>query len=321
MERQGAPRAVDVLSCGDEPTADGQVEIVRRSTIPSESLSGAAWHLLGPSLEGLALRIRGQHPTLATRTARVSAGPATGRDGVYVLSREEGDRLEPELLRPVVRGRDIDAYRIHDPDLRMLVPYVFDAVGTPSPVDLSRFPKARRYLEAHREELSARHCVRIWGKPWYDLHDQLTADLSKQSKILVPDVASSNRFAVDSGKFLPLHSVYYLIPKSDVDPNFLCAVLNSTVAEFLIRLLAPVVKDGFSRYRQQFLATLPVPDARPSQRTAIIAAAREGDAKRADQLVTALFHPSDADMLMMTQYLTERAGAFGSRRATSLDAS
>ena len=74
-----------------------------------------------------------------------------------------------------------------------------------------------------------------------------------------PRVWESNRFVVDRGRFFPLHSAYYLIPKGDIDPDFLVAVLNSRVSEFLIRLLAPVVKDGFSRYRRQFLATLPIP--------------------------------------------------------------
>lgn len=308
LERQGEHRSVEVLTCDEEPPPHGRIDVVSRSKVPQASLSSAAWHLVGTALDDVARRIRGRHPTLASRTARVSAGPATGRDGVYVLPREESDGLESELLRPAVRGRDIDAYRIRDPELRVLVPYVFDALGTPSLADLSRFPKARRYLEAHRSELKERHCVRVWGKPWYDLHDQVLVDLAKQPKIVVPDVASSNRFAVDPGKYLPLHSVYYLIPKPDIDPHFLCAILNSRMAEFLIRLLAPVVKDGFSRYRQQFLAVLPVPDVCPEEMSAIGTAARDGDAERADQLVTALFRPTDADLHIMEQYLTARAG-------------
>jgi hypothetical protein len=79
------------------------------------------------------------------------------------------------------------------------------------------------------------------------------------------DVANSNRFAVDRGAFLPLHSVYYVLPKSGVDVDFLAAVLNSSVAGFLVRLFSPVVKDGFNRYRQQFLLTLPVPLASAKQ--------------------------------------------------------
>ncbi|MEO5727121.1 MAG: TaqI-like C-terminal specificity domain-containing protein [Byssovorax sp.] len=241
----------------------------------------------------------------------MSAGPATGRDGVYVVTPETSAGIEPELLRRAVRGRDLAAYHIEDPGLQVLVPYTFDRHGTPSIADLAAFPGARRYLTRHRADLEARHCVRVWGKAWYDLHDQVLLNLAGQTKILVPDVASSNRFAVDPGRYFPLHSVYYLIPKNDIDPYYLTAIMNSRMAEFLIRLLSPVVKDGFSRYRQQFLATVPVPDGRPEEVKEIIAAARAGDADRADQLVTALFHPSDADLARIDRYIAARAIASG----------
>jgi hypothetical protein len=103
------------------------------------------------------------------------------------------------------------------------------------------------------------------------------------------DVANSNRFAVDRGAFLPLHSVYYVPPKSGVDVDFLAAVLNSSVAGFLVRLFSPVVKDGFNRYRQQFLLTLPVPLASAKQVGEIAEAARAGDAEEAERRVLRLF--------------------------------
>jgi hypothetical protein len=133
----------------------------------------------------------------------------------------------------------------------------------------------RRYLRGHRRSLEDRHCVRVWEKSWYDLHDPVPLDLASTRKILVPDVARYNRFALDDRNW-PLHSVYYLVP-TGIDAEFLTALLNSLPIEFLIRLRAPVVKDGFSRYRKQFLHDLPVVAPPRAEQARLIAAASRGE--------------------------------------------
>jgi len=152
--------------------------------------------------------------------------------------------------------------------------------------------------------LEKRHCCRVWEKVWYDVHDPVPFDLAIQAKILVPDVARSNRFAFDPGRYCPLHSTYYVIPKS-IDPLYLTAVLNSKPIEFLIRLLAPVVKDGFSRYRRQFLLGLPVPQTSIAHMVDIAQAASIGDRVRVEELVTPLFGLSSGERRAIDRFLSD----------------
>jgi len=304
VERAGNASPVTVFSCAERPGRNGRVRVSHRYTLPAFSNGKESWDLVPPKLLALARTIQAAHPSLADKTARISAGPATGRDELYVFPTSTGPEVEPELTRPVVRGRDVLAYGIRDPGLSILLPYVFDKrTGAGSLVDLANYPKARAYLEKHRRVLQGRHCVRVWEKAWYDLHDQAPIDLACECKILVPDVANTNRFAVDEGRYLPLHSAYYILPKRGVDPYVLTALLNSRVSRFLIRLLAPVVKDGFNRYRRQFLAMLPIPAAQPSAAREIARAARVGDVEAADTLSTTLFSLSRGDLLEMDRFL------------------
>lgn len=304
VQRGGQLRPVIVEMCAEKPDSHGRVVVKERARFPARSFGSAPWALVSPKLLELAQRLQAQYPALSTTSARISAGPATGCDGLYVFSSELRPDLEPELLNPAVRGRDLATFEIRDPGLSILLPYTF-ANGSRSPelVDLRRYPKARAYLEAHRPTLERRHCVRVWEKRWYDLHDQVFGDLAGQPKVLVPDVANQNRFAVDEGRFIPLHSAYYIVPNAGVDPHFLAAVLNSRVALFLIRLLAPVVKDGFNRYRRQFLAALPVPTAGAALNKRIGRAARDRDATTADALVTDLFRLTPADRRLLNDFL------------------
>jgi len=293
--QQGGERGnVTLLQCSI--TNEGRaVSIEDRSTIPEASLGKAPWHLHSRDARTLIARLEAGHPTVKQLARRVSAGPASGRDRLFVFAENAVPSVEPELLHPAIRGRDIEAFELRDPKLLALAPYRFDDSGAGEVVHLKDFPRAARYLRAHRTTLESRHCVRVWERPWYGWHDPLITELTRVPKILVPDVANSSRFAVDTGRFLPLHSAYYLLPRSGVDLFFLVGVLNSFVAEFIVRTLSPVVKDGFSRYRQQFVAALPVPLGSAALTKGIARAARDADRERVDDLVAELFALSDAE--------------------------
>lgn len=305
LERSAEPSTVKILECADQLGSHPTVEVVRESVIDQSVLTSAPWDLLPPDLLEFANRIKKGHPSLGACALRLSAGPATGKDSVFVLPEESEHEIEELLLRPALRGRDIGRCSIRDQRTRILIPYVFDKAGRSTLVNLAQFPKAKRYLESHRDVLQSRHCVRVWEKVWYDLHDQVLFDLALQPKIVVPDVAESNRFAFDPGRYFPLHSVYYLIPRRGVDPEYLTGVLNSAVAEFLVRLLAPVVKDGFSRYRQQFLVTLPIPEADTRRKESIVHSVRRLDISTMNEVVASLFRLSDADREAIEQFLTK----------------
>lgn len=285
IDRVAAAGPTEVLDCVDGGDA---VSITRRELVPT-TLGGGPWYLSAPEEDELAARICGQHRRLGTLMSRISAGPATGRDAVYVRPAAEWTGVEPELLHPVVRGRDLVAGAIHASGLEILVPYRFDR-GAPQLIRLEDFPGAAAYLEGHRAVLEDRHCVRTWEKAWFDLHDQILVHLARLPKLLVPDVANGNRFALDPGRLFPLHSVYYLLPDPQLrDLEAVVAILNSSPCEFLVRLRAPLVKDGFSRYRKQFIEGLPIPELRRADVRAVVAASRAGDRDRVDELLAPCF--------------------------------
>jgi hypothetical protein len=79
------------------------------------------------------------------------------------------------------------------------------------------------------------------------------------------------------------------------------------VVEFSIRLLAPVAKDGFSRFRRQFLATLPVPSASARERDRIVDLASRRQARELDERVARLFRIERHELATMKAYLEARS--------------
>ncbi len=199
---------------------------------------------------------------LGALVERISAGLATGLNRCFILDHERAQTIEPELLRPVARGRDVTKTGIRDSQLWLLLPYRFDIEGDAAQlVDLDEFPLARAYLERHRDALERRHCVRVWGKAWYDVHDPVTFDMAARPKILLPDIAYEPRFALDPGGLAPLHSAYYLLLRTGMppDPERLTAALNSPAVAADLRRRAQTAKSGYRRFRTAVLRDVAVP--------------------------------------------------------------
>jgi hypothetical protein len=308
LEKGARAAQIRVLTCGYRGDS-GRVEAIEVRTLPQAALTQAAWSTVPQRTAELIARLRSGHHTLSDLTVRISAGPATGRDNLFLLPRGRTDDVERELLRPAIRGRDLMAYRTVDPGLDLIVPYTFEKSGISKPIRLADFPRAAHYFKQRKEELMSRHCVRVWQKEWFTFHDEPGLDLATVRKILVPDVANSNRFAIDDGTYFPLHSVYYILAKQDVDLSYVVAVLNSSISAFIIRTEAPVVKDGFYRYRQQFLMTLPVPFAPRRTRAEVLAAAAAGDHARVDRLIQRVFGIEDSAYATIEAKLSDRIAA------------
>lgn len=305
LQRSDVTDSFRLLECSVSPGGRGPVVVAMKTSTSHPKGGEQPWFLADPALLSLAHVIQDQHPALREFSTRISAGIATGRDRIFVLRDGAGQELEPELRRPAVRGKDLSAFQIDASDLEIILPYLPTSDGRPELVDLNDFPRTKAYLDAYRAELETRHCVRTWQKAWYDIHDPWTLDITGMTKVLVPDVARTNRFVLDEGSFCPLHSAYYIIPKG-IEPRYLTAVLNSSPVEFLVRLFAPVVKDGFSRYRRQFLITLPIPQTDAQKQAEIVKATEDGDHLKADELCCRLFGLGGEDLRIVSKFL-ERA--------------
>ena len=279
LQRGATEAELEYSVCTDERPAEGGTIDVCTRRIASVARGGGPWYFWDAAVADLLAALPPSQRTLASVARRVSAGIATGRDGVYVVDRATAERLEPDLLHPVVRGKDITPLALREVDKWLIVPYIDDAGESGRPpklVDITHFPAVERHLRQHESELRARHCVRKWNKPWYDLHDPWSFALTATPKVVLPDVANGNRFAYDPGQRCPLHSAYYIIPRS-LDGELLAAVLNAEIMEVLMRIHLPVVKDGFSRYRRQFLLQVPIPPLTARQEAELVAASRSKD--------------------------------------------
>lgn len=213
--------------------------------------------------ESWAPSIRGGIPEMSTGvtlddvTQRVSCGVATGADSLFV---QDEDEVSPQLIDngwtyPTTSGRQLLSNDGPVSDQVMICPY--DEHGNLCPED--ELGVYGDWAEINRERLEDRSCV-TKGKPWYSMHENPPMEDILQPKILTKDVTEVPEFWADkSGDIVPRHSVYYIIPKTDVDIDQLLEYLNSDTAKTWIEAHAQKAHNDYYRMQSTVLKDLPVP--------------------------------------------------------------
>ena len=178
--------------------------------------------------------------------ARIVKGAGTNADRVYVLEAESD--VEPELIKPCIRGRDVGK----DNRTRCLVPYQPDGrLIEPDTLRL-RFPRAMAHLESKREILEARERGRFRGDRFYQFGrpQNMETLLSTRPKIVVPDVTREGRAMLDTP--------YAVIPHDAKDFDRVLAVLRSPAVRLWLRETGIPLRGGYLRMKTATLRTLPI---------------------------------------------------------------
>ncbi|HEX5876314.1 MAG TPA: class I SAM-dependent methyltransferase [Pyrinomonadaceae bacterium] len=196
--------------------------------------------------------------TLADISIRVSCGVATGLDSVFVQKTAAiDDRLRPFAL-PAISGRDLHTNGSDSIESNKSVLSPYDVNGQLIP--LTHLGELGRYLlrPEHRNLLQRRTCAQ--RKPWHAFHDSFPLPDMLRPKLLCKDITAEPHFWVDpEGRFIPCHSVYYIVPR---DPNSLYELrdyLNSPDARTWLQAHCQRAANNFLRLQSAVLKRLPIP--------------------------------------------------------------
>lgn len=181
----------------------------------------------------------------------VRIGIATGCDKVYVVPADAD--IEPGRLIPLVMRDDCSRGKINDAQRAVLNTY--EDKGT---VDLSDYPRLKRYFESNEEVLRKRHIAKKNSVGWFRTIDRPHPHMISMPKLLIPDIAGANEVVYDSGRFYPHHNLYFVI-SDEWDLEVLGGLLSSRVALFFVWSYAVKMRGGYLRFQAQYLRRIRVP--------------------------------------------------------------
>lgn len=265
------------------------------------------WVLHASEKTNLVRRMEAAFPTLEEAGCKVGIGVATGADKVYIGKMEDLD-VEDDRKIPLVMTRDIVTGRVDWRGYGVINPFTDEGPL----VDLAKYPRLKRYLEASKSDIVGRHVAQKSPANWYRTIDRITPSLAKRPKLLIPDIKGDAQVVFEHGLFYPHHNLYFVVSQS-WDLRALQAVLLSRLTRLFIATYSTKMRGGFLRFQAQYLRRIRLPpweNVDESLRDQLVQAAIELDFAACDKAVAELYGLTRQECEMLME--KEQAGNHGS---------
>ena len=228
-------------------------------------LPGASgpWSVMTPVEQRILAKMKLKGTPLAQWDVRIYRGVTTGLNDAFIIDSATRDRLvaedprSEEILKPILRGRDIRRFKVGWAGLYLI--YSHSGIGE------HNFPAVRRHLLPHRQRLLAR---RGGANPrtglvpyrWW----QLQADYYKSGayanfakpKLFWMDMAAVGRFAYSEEQVFCNDKGFIMTGES---LHYLNAVLNSSLVLWWMEKTALTTGMGRLQWKKFTVQSLPVP--------------------------------------------------------------
>ena len=197
----------------------------------------------------------------------IRVGVKTCADKVFVRSDWEklSEDERPELLRTLATHHIARRFKADSGEnqRRILYPHQFIS-GRREAVDLTEYPKAKSYLERHREVLEGRKYVLEAGRNWYEIWVPQDPAAWDRTKLVFRDISESPCFWIDQAGCVVNGDCYWIICDRAQDEELLwmaAAVGNSTFIEsFYDQRFNNKLYAGRRRFITQYVEKFPLPD-------------------------------------------------------------
>lgn len=260
----------------------------RSSVVQIEGVANGREPWILDSLDQLALvrRLESQYPLLEDAGCRVGIGVATGADRVYIAPYDDLD-VEPSRKLPLVRTSDIRSGTVQWQGMGVVNPFNSDG----SLVDLDKYPKLRAYFQQHASAIRKRNCARKNPRGWYRTIDRIDEELTRQPKLLIPDIKGDAHIVYEEGRLYPHHNLYY-ITSGEWELRALQAVLRSGIARLFVATYSTQMRGGYLRFQAQYLRRIRLPrwsNVEKGVRRRLVNAAKSEDLQACNTVVLDLY--------------------------------
>ncbi len=210
-----------------------------------QSLDSDSWIILKPEEESIKEKIEKAGKPLKEWDVKIYFGIKTGYNEAFIIdgnTKDELIRQDPksaEIIKPILRGRDIQRYKAEFADLWLINThngYVkSDGVRIPA-VDVSKYSAIKAHLDTHWDKIEPR-CDQ--GYTPYNLRHCAYLEEFEKEKIIWKRIGSVIRFSYSSGVEFCLDSTVIMTGEK---MKYLCVLLNSKL--FIRELLKNSPKTG-----------------------------------------------------------------------------
>lgn len=248
-----------------------------------------SWVILSPIEQSIKRKIEAVGTPLKDWDIQINYGIKTGFNDAFIISTEKREEIlancqtederkrTAELIRPILRGRDIKRYGYEWAELWLIATF-------PSRhYDIDEYPSVKEYLLSYGierlEQTGKVHTVngekikarKKTNNKWYETQDSISywEDFNKP-KVVYMEIQTDNPeegypfpcYSYDDNRCVVLNTAY-IMSSEITDPRYVLGLLNSRLGKFLVKLYVTQLQERQFRMLSQYVMKFPI--ARPSR--------------------------------------------------------
>jgi hypothetical protein len=284
--RKGARSSIFLEVPLDYSTGETSVYIKQNSvTVPFATSD--SWTILSPIEQSIKRKIEAVGTPLRDWNVKINRGILTGCNEAFIISGEKREEIlrnckndternrTAELIRPILRGRDIKRYGYEFADQYLIAVhngYRNDNGDEIAPIDINDYPAIKAHLDEYWDIVSVRTDK---GVTPYNLRNcAYMDDFSKQKivwaetmRIHRDNIANFPRFSFCSEPIFTDKTCFIAI--SQKHPLYILGFLNSEIGRYLLKRTVPILDDGGYLLQKVFIETVLLPNTDKAAITSI----------------------------------------------------
>ena len=237
--------------------------LVQQQAVECKFASSDSWVILSPIEQSIKQKIDTIGTPLKNWNINIYRGVLTGYNDAFIISTEKRNEIlancqtedertrTAELIRPILRGRDIKRYSYGWANLWLINTHN-GIKGKIPRIQIENYPAIKAHLDQYWEKISTRADK---GDTPYNLRNCAYMEDFSKPKIVWGNLNLTPNYAlVENNSFINAPSSM-IVPAS----KYLLAILNSKIADFYIKLLGVTRNGGYFEYKPMFIEQLPIP--------------------------------------------------------------
>ena len=259
-----------VASGKDKDSVRELSDFVRLNHAICSFTSSDSWIILSSIEQSIKSKIESVGTPLSEWDINIYRGILTGYNEAFLIDSNKREELlaacksederkrTTELIRPILRGKDIKRYGYVWAGLWLINTHN-GVRGKYAPIDINDYPTIKQHLDSYWEKICARDDK---GVTPYNLRNCAYMDEFNKPKIIYPNMTKYMPFVWDTKQFITNQKCFIITGSNTA---FLTAFLNSSLFKYCFRDSFPELQGGTRELSKVFFDKIPV--IQPDEKT------------------------------------------------------
>ncbi len=211
-----------------------------KNEIIMDNFTDDLWMISSPLEKSIKDKIEKIGTPLKEWGIEIYRGIVTGYNEAFIIDKDRKNELikkdpkSSEIIKPLLRGKDIDRYLCNFQNLYQIA--TFPAKN----IEIDDYPAVKEYLESFGKRLfqnGEKGSRKKTSNDWFETQDQISYyEEFEKDKIFYSEIGNSVDFYLDKDRYY-CNNKLYLITSSSINLSYLLAMLNSKVMRYYFSLI------------------------------------------------------------------------------------